>query len=255
MNQRDILIKWTGSKRYQANYILDNLPNEIDVYYEPFLGGGSILYSILKSKIKVKSFRCSDINSDLITLWKLIQSDPNQIFNEYVKNWPYDNEKYRSLRKEFNLNRNPTIFFCLLRSCRNGLVRYNKKGEFNSSFHIKRDGINPKNLKPILLEWNLLLNEKDVDFTVKDYSEIITLKNDLVYADPPYSSEKHEYYQGLIDLNQVWNWVLSQNGRCLLSIDAEFSRSGIDKIQVPAGFHRLNREEKIVKYHNLYVKN
>jgi DNA adenine methylase len=258
MKQKDVLIKWTGSKRHQADVILDNLPSEIDVYYEPFLGGGSILYSILKSTIQVKSFECSDINNDLIELWKLIQSDSDAIFNEYKKNWPYCNEKYRELRKEFNETRNPATFFCLLRSCRNGLVRYNLKGEFNSSFHIKRNGIDPNNLKPILQEWNELLNKENITFSTKNYIEITTSKNDVIYADPPYSikvSERSKYYQGAIDLNKVWNWALSQNGGCLLSMDIEFSNLNMRKIEVPAGFHRLNRGKKLTKFHKLYVKN
>ena len=33
------VIKWTGSKRSQAGKIISFMPNKIDTYYEPFVGG------------------------------------------------------------------------------------------------------------------------------------------------------------------------------------------------------------------------
>lgn len=39
------VIKWSGSKRSQSDEILKHFPNEIDTYFEPFVGGGSIFVS------------------------------------------------------------------------------------------------------------------------------------------------------------------------------------------------------------------
>lgn len=36
-------IKWTGSKRKQAPYIVSQFPKEINTYYECFVGGASVL--------------------------------------------------------------------------------------------------------------------------------------------------------------------------------------------------------------------
>ena len=48
------VIKWSGSKRSQAEQILRHFPNEIDTYYEPFCGGASVLRRLLDGDIQVK---------------------------------------------------------------------------------------------------------------------------------------------------------------------------------------------------------
>jgi hypothetical protein len=45
-----VLIKWTGSKRRQAKQIVAQFPRKIATYYEPFLGSGSVLYELLRTK-------------------------------------------------------------------------------------------------------------------------------------------------------------------------------------------------------------
>ena len=50
------VIKWSGSKRSQAENILTYFPKEIDTYYEPFCGGASVLRRLLSSNIKVNHY-------------------------------------------------------------------------------------------------------------------------------------------------------------------------------------------------------
>lgn len=79
------VIKWSGSKRSQAECILSYFPDEIDTYYEPFCGGASILRRLLNSDIKVNNYICSDINNDLINLWNIIINNPKQVIDYYKK--------------------------------------------------------------------------------------------------------------------------------------------------------------------------
>ena len=82
------VIKYTGSKRLQAKEIVDKFPKEIDIYYEPFIGGGSILIELLQRKdIKVKKYICSDINKDLIHFWILLKDNPTILINHYTLLW------------------------------------------------------------------------------------------------------------------------------------------------------------------------
>lgn len=81
------VIKWSGSKRSQANEILKYFPKEIDTYYEPFCGGASILRRLLSSNIKVNHYICSDLNSGLIDLWNEIINNPKRVSSYYDKLW------------------------------------------------------------------------------------------------------------------------------------------------------------------------
>ena len=59
-------IKWVGGKTQLMDQVLSKFPKEISNYYEPFIGGGSVLFNLLnkieKKEIKVDSINISDIN-------------------------------------------------------------------------------------------------------------------------------------------------------------------------------------------------
>ena len=83
-------IKWVGGKTQIIPQVMSMFPSEIHNYYEPFLGGGSILLSLL-SNIKNGTIKltgkiyASDINLNLIMLYKNIQSEPTQFIEEVKK--------------------------------------------------------------------------------------------------------------------------------------------------------------------------
>ena len=109
------MIKWTGSKRRQATKIVAHFPRKIATYYEPFLGGGSVLYELLGTKIEVGRYEVSDICQPLIALWKLIQNDPTGLIEGYAENWRllqvHGASHYHEVRREFNETQNPQLFF------------------------------------------------------------------------------------------------------------------------------------------------
>lgn len=225
-------VKWSGSKRSQAEEIIKLFPKEIDTYYEPFCGGCSVLRRLLSSDIKVNRYVCSDLNGDLINLWNMIKEKPDYLSDYYSKLWSelnVDDDKERkkryfeSVRERYNNEHKAEDFLFIMRTTTNGMPRYNKEGKFNNSFHVTRDGIIPIKLEKILLEWSNLLNLHNVEFKCCSYEKIMSTENDLLYLDPPYAATRGMYY-GSIELEKFFNWLREQKGLYLLSFDG---KSGI----------------------------
>ncbi len=221
------VIKWSGSKRSQAENILTYFPKEIDTYYEPFCGGASVLRRLLSSDIKVNRYVCSDLNSGLIDLWNEIINNPERVSSYYKKLWNelnVDDDKQRkkeyfaTVRERYNREHNPLDFMFIMRTTTNGMPRYNRDGEFNNSFHVTRNGIVPETLEKIIYEWSELLNKNKVEFIDCSYDEIKPKENDFVYLDPPYANTKGMYY-GTIDYEKLWNWLRNLPCRYALSFD------------------------------------
>ena len=189
------VIKWSGSKRSQAEQILTYFPKEIDTYYEPFCGGASVLRRLLDSDIKVKQYVCSDLNQGLIDLWNKIKYEPSSVSEHYRMLWNElnkDDDKTRkrdffnSIRERYNKQHDPLDFMFIMRTTTNGMPRYNQNGKFNNSFHITRNGIQPDKLDKIINEWSKLLNEQNVKFVCCSYEEIQPKANDFIYLYPPH---------------------------------------------------------------------
>jgi DNA adenine methylase len=215
------VIKWSGSKRQVAND-LSRLISEGNTYFEPFVGGGAMLpFRNIKNGI------ANDIIPELVNLWEAIKNEPEQTAFEYQTRWEKLQKEgcqiYYEIRDKFNETKNCFDFLFLTRTCVNGLIRYNEKGEFNNSFHLTRPGINPKTLKEIILKWNYYL--KDVEFYNLDYTEVLAnvKKNDFVFLDPPYGGTKDRYTKIDFDLERFYDeldrlntigakWVLTFDG-------------------------------------------
>ena len=193
------VIKWSGSKRSQSTIIKRYLPAQFNRYYEPFIGGGSMLYAI-----NPPDAVCGDICVSLIGLWNIIKNDPIELSESYRLRWTrLQTEGYKayySIRDNFNKSRSPQDLLFLSRTCVNGLIRFNANGDFNNSLHYTRPGISPDNLEKIILDWSKHI--QGAEFIATDYT--ITTESakagDLIYLDPPYFHTKGRYY-GTIDFN------------------------------------------------------
>lgn len=42
------VVKWAGGKRQLLDKIKEKMPNEFNDYYEPFIGGGAVLFGLLE---------------------------------------------------------------------------------------------------------------------------------------------------------------------------------------------------------------
>lgn len=215
------VIKWSGSKRVVAEQLAEYfLPAK--TYYEPFVGGGSMMpFS------KSNRGMASDIIPELISLWKEIKEDPEKVSVEYAERWKRlqteGYQVYYEIRDSFNATRNPMDFLFLTRTCLNGMIRYNSAGEFNNSLHLTRPGIAPDRLEMIIRQWHRYIRK--FEFLNTDYRECLkdVKAGDFVFLDPPYGGTKSRYtqtpfslddfYQTLEGLNSKGvNWMLTFDG-------------------------------------------
>ena len=166
------IVKWSGSKRSQADRLASFIPS-FRRYYEPFVGGGSVLYRVGPEEAVV-----GDSCKPLIDLWEAVKTVPDRLASEYRSLWESlqkDNDFYYRVRERFNAYQEPWDFLFLTRTCMNGLIRFNREGKFNTSFHIGRPGIHPDTMDSIILDWHKKLH--GVVFVSGDFTETFENRN------------------------------------------------------------------------------
>lgn len=205
------LIKWSGSKRSQAQEIVSYFPQKINTYFEPFLGGGSVLGTFSPSKAV-----CGDICKSLIDIWNLAKTKPEFLCKEYEKRWSQLQKEghlyYYNIRESFNKKKNPLDLLFISRTCVNGLIRFNSNGDFNNSFHHSRRGIQPLKFKDIVHTWSKII--RNYKFLTQDYRELTAdvKKEDFIYLDPPYFNTRGRYFGG-IEFEKFINYLEGLNKR------------------------------------------
>lgn len=178
-------LKWAGGK-YSLMPELDSLIPAGARLVEPFVGGGSVF---LNSR-KHERFLLADANPDLINLYQMLTVLPEhvtllarQLFAEMS-----DEPGYFAVRQAFNAQQmtgpeRAAAFLYLNRHCFNGLIRYNRAGEFNVGWGKKA---NPYFPDKELLAFATVAHT--CVFMNAGYRRTLSLagKGDVVYCDPPY---------------------------------------------------------------------
>jgi len=79
------IIKWAGGKEQELKYIHPAIPKEFNEYYEPFIGGGAVYFSI-----NAKKYHINDKFNQLIDLYNIIKNEDYcffKIVKEIIYNW------------------------------------------------------------------------------------------------------------------------------------------------------------------------
>lgn len=205
-SNRQPFLRWTGSKRWLLKEGIDNfLPQNINNYHEPFLGGGAMFFHLKNNPIyNIEKYYVSDFNNDLINTYIQLRDNPILVIEQLSK---YNNtsEDYYNLRNSVPQDHieKAALFIFLNRTSFNGIYRVNSKGEYNVPYG-KRANVDIIT-KDLLLSTSILL--KDVDIVCQDFESIHTnlAEGDFVFMDPPYSVA-HEN-NGFIMYNQkLFSW-------------------------------------------------
>ena len=130
------ILKWVGGKRQLLDSIEPLIP-KFSTYYEPFVGGGAVLFSRQPDKAVV-----NDSNPELINVYLTIKNEPEVLIQKLKEHKENSSEEYyysvRALDRDksvfenmTNVERAARIIY-LNKTCYNGLFRVNSAGEFNS---------------------------------------------------------------------------------------------------------------------------
>src|SRR5258706_9167145 len=123
-------LKWAGGKRWLANSSAFSVPTFEGRYIEPFLGSGSIFFSL-----QPKRSILSDLNDELISTYGSLRDEYERVLH-YLKAHARKHSRpyYYEVRDEFKPQApasKAARFLYLNRTCWNGLYRVNLKGRFN----------------------------------------------------------------------------------------------------------------------------
>lgn len=184
-------VKWAGGKRQLLSVLHENLPESFGAYYEPFLGGGALLFHILEGR---SGQRCgiSDLNSDLILAYVTIRDKVGELvrsLKSHEKRYHADPKSYyysvRDGSPRSGIEKTSRLLF-LNRTCFNGLYRVNSRGKFNVPLgrYTNPNIVNEENLRAV----SGVLGAGRVSIKCRDFGAVLSdaKKGDLVYFDPPY---------------------------------------------------------------------
>ncbi|ECG5926029.1 Dam family site-specific DNA-(adenine-N6)-methyltransferase [Salmonella enterica] len=177
-------LKWAGGKFGVIDDLLAHMPHGHRLV-EPFAGGGSIFLNAGFDEAIV-----SDACQDLILTYQVMQREPlalidkaNVMFREGNNPEYFDDIKVRFNRRDMTQMERAAAFIYLNRHCYNGLMRYNRQGEFNVGFGKYRQPYFPL---AELEAFSAVASR--CTFAVADCNDTVALagEGDVVFCDPPY---------------------------------------------------------------------
>lgn len=200
-------IKSQGIKTKLVPWIKSLVPADFaGVWIEPFMGTGVVGFNVAPPR----AILC-DANPHLINFYSGIAS--GEITPKIVRQYLVQEgeqllskgeDHYYFVRERFNSRRSPLDFLFINRAGFNGMIRFNRKGDFNVPFCRKPHRFAPAYITKITnqVAWvSQIINAKKFSFKCQDFSQTIAAAgpDDLIYCDPPYIDRHVDYYNGWDD--------------------------------------------------------
>lgn len=187
-------VKWAGGKKQLLDKLHSLMPKTYNRYFEPFIGGGALLFSVAP-----KDFVINDFNSELIQAYFCFTNETD--FKKLLEaldfhQMHHSEEHYYDVR---NMDKKSDFLFLpiyeraarmiyLNKSCFNGLYRVNSKGYFNVPSGRKKtvNCYEQENLKEI----STFFSSSKFKIFNGDFQDAISevKAGDFVYFDPPYDT-------------------------------------------------------------------
>ena len=186
-------VKWPGGKRTLIPAIAQHFPDEVETYWEPFVGGGAVFFTFAK---RIERAVLCDTNEDLMITYAVVKDDVEALVERLSEHERAhrrrDGRKYKDGKSYYYRVRDDepsdpvevaARFIYLNKTCFNGLYRVNKAGRFNvpEGKYAKPDICNADRLRrasSALARAHIVLG----DFT----RTVQPADGDFIYCDPPY---------------------------------------------------------------------
>jgi DNA adenine methylase len=192
-------VKFVGGKTQLVPTLLKHLPPKMRCYYEPFVGGGALFFSLASHTDKrYETAVLGDTNDDLINAYRAVRDCParlSELLCEYEARYELaEKETFYAVRAldrtTLSHLEQAARFIFLNKTCFNGMFRVNRRGEFNVPWCRKFGRVSTH------APSNLLACSKALDYAATsvyncDFDNLLMATfsvrpGDAVYFDPPY---------------------------------------------------------------------
>jgi len=212
------VLKWAGGKQALADRLIRFFPKDFSRYYEPFVGGASVLLTLQPGKAVI-----GDLNDWLLDTYIAIRTDHASVAKnlDMMINTKEEFERIRAIQPgTLDLFQRAAHLIYLNKTCFRGLFRVNQKGRFNVPFGAyDRRYYDPENLGAVA---NCLhgveIRHSDFELCLADVTAA-----DFVYLDPPYYKQG-----GYSDFDRYTRWKFRENDQIrLAAVCRELDERGI----------------------------
>ncbi|NOH01588.1 MAG: Dam family site-specific DNA-(adenine-N6)-methyltransferase [Chloroflexi bacterium] len=203
-------LKCQGIKTKLVFWIKDHAILEKDgTWIEPFMGSGVVGFNVRPNRAIF-----SDVNPHIINFYNAIKSGEidSSIAREYLEKegallQRKGEDHYYEVRERFNKKNSPLDMLFLNRACFNGVMRFNRKGEFNVPFGHKPERFAKAYITKIANQIKYItqaLSQYDWKFVCSDFKTTIASASpsDFIYCDPPYAGRHVDYFNSWSEENE-----------------------------------------------------
>ena len=201
------ILKWAGGKQALADRLVRLFPNEFRRYYEPFIGGGSVLLALQPPEGVI-----GDLNDWLLDTYEAIRQDHARVAKllDSMVNTREEYERLRAIQPEtLDLFQRAAHLMYLNKTCFRGLFRVNRNGHFNVPFGAyDRRYYDPDNLGSVAdCLRHVEIRRADFELSLADVTP-----DDFVYMDPPYYKQG-----GFSDFDRYTKWKFKEHDHVRLA--------------------------------------
>jgi DNA adenine methylase len=174
-------LKWAGGKQGIADDLVRQFPGKFTTYYEPFLGGGSVLFALRPKRAVV-----GDCNGWLVDCYLAVRDDWERVADilDTLRNTKDDYLRIRSVRPEtLDVSTRAAHLIYLNKTCFRGLFRVNRQGQFNVPYGKYDRRYYDRSELAAVAEAIKRYEFRQGDFERSAYG---VKAGDFLYLDPPY---------------------------------------------------------------------